>query len=318
MKTFEGNGGFNFGFPWGAGKVIWLDPANGSDAFDGTAPTYAFATLAAAYAAATAGKNDVILLIGDGGTSATARVDAAFTWAKAATHLIGLCSPVLYSQRARIAPTATSTAVANFFTISASGCYFRNIQWFHGYNTGTTAEICMTITGSRNSFQNCHLAGIGDTTGSASAASRSLKISTGGENYFEDCVIGIDTITRSAANASLELAGATPRNVFRNCTFPFMTSSATALGILGTGSGCVDRSNSFENCKFINAVRSTSTVMTVLASFTSASPGGMLVFDPLCLLIGVTDWADANGFANSVVGMAAPSAGAGGIAVIPS
>lgn len=297
----------------------YLDPVNGDDANNGLSPSAAVLTLAAAYALTTPGQNDAIILIGNGAASGTLRVDASFTWSKDATHLIGICSPVLFSQRARIAPTGATTAFSPFFTISGNGCIFQNLQLFFGFDTGTATEINLTVTGSRNYFGNCHIAGIGDAAAAGGTGSRSLVIGSGGsgENVFENCVIGIDTVTRSVANASLEFVGATPRNVFRNCIFPLMTSAAGVLGILGTGNGCVDRSNVFENCMFLNAVSSTSTVMTVLASFTTASPGGNLIFRD-CMLVGIGEWGDANALANSYVDMAAPSASAGGIGVNPS
>lgn len=299
------------------GNIVWLDPEAGANTNDGTTPTAAKQTLAAAYALLREGKNDVVALIGDGTTGGTARVDAAFTWSKNAAHLIGISSGVNISNRSRIAPTGSTTAFANFFTVSGNGCLFQNLQWFHGFNTGTTSAICLTVTGGRNMFVGCHIAGMGDAASAQNAGSRNVKISGTGENMFIGCTIGIDTVTRTVANASVELAGATPRNQFIDCVFPFMTSSATVLGILGTGNGCVDRFNNFVRCLFLNATKSTSTVMTVLASFTTASPGGMLVFS-YCTVIGVTDFGDANGLANSFVDMAAPSASAGGIGVAPS
>lgn len=318
LRTLNDAGVLDNLLEYGIGKRFFCDPANGNDLQDGLSPATAVQTLAAAYALCTAGKNDIVYLIGDGATTATARVDAAFTWAKNATHLVGVCSPVLFSQRARIAPTPTATAFANFFTVSANGCVFQNIQWFHGFNTGTTLAIAVTVTGSRNYFKNCHIAGMGDAASAQNTGSRSLKIGSGGsgENVFEDCVIGIDTITRTVANASLELAGATPRNTFRRCYFPFMTSNAGVLGILGTGAGCIDRTNFFEDCMFVNAIKSTSTQMTVLASLTSASPGGLLYFKG-CAMIGATKFGDTNALANSYLDMAAPSAAAGGLGVNP-
>lgn len=302
------------------GNVYFLDPANGNDGNSGTSSTAAFQTLATAYGACVAGNNDTVVLMANGATSATARVDAAFTWSKNETHLLGFCAPVLYSQRARIANTASTTAFKNFFTISGSGCIFRNIQWFQGFTAGTTAEICVTVTGSRNYFSRCHFAGMGDTDAASAqdAGSRSLKIGSAGsgENVFEDCVIGIDTVTRTVANASVEFAGATVRNVFRRCEFPFMTSNAGVLGILGTGNECIDRHQTFDNCLFINAIKSTSTQMTVLASFTTASPGGLLYFKG-CAMVGATKFGDTNALANSFIDMAAPSAAAGGLGVAP-
>ena len=278
-----------------------------------------FSTLLAAYNATTAANNDVVVLVGNGGTTGTARVEAAFTWSKSATHLIGVTAPVYYSQRARIAPTGSTTAFTPFFTISGSGCVFRNIQWWHGFDTGTTSSLNVVVSGSRNLFANCHFAGMGDAASAQSAGSRSLKIGSGGsgENVFVDCVIGIDTVTRTAANASVEFAGATARNVFRNCLFPLMTSSATVLGVLGTGNGCVDRHNVFDNCSFVNAVSSTSTAMTVLGSFTTASPGGLLLYKQ-CILVGITDYGDTNALANSYVDGFTGAAATSGIAVKPS
>ena len=304
------------GFP---GNKIYVDPANGSDNGSGNidAP---LRTLVAAYNQARDGKNDTIVLIGDGTTGATARVNSSFTWSKNAVHLVGISSGVNISNRSRIAPSSGQAAFTPYFLISGSGCLFQNIQWFIGFSTGTTNMIGINVTGSRNLFLDCHIAGLADAASAADAGSRTLKIGSGGsgENMFVNCVIGVDTVTRSAANASLEFAGATPRNQFINCVFPIMTSSAAALAVLGTGNGCVDRFNLFKNCMFMNAVKSTSTTMTVMFSFSTAAPGGMIVLDPLCLSIGATDWGDANFFSNAFVGMAAPSAAAGGLAVVPS
>ena len=132
-----------------------------------------------------------------------------------------------------------------------------------------------------------------------------------------DRVIGADTVTRGAANASVEFAGATPRNTFLRCTFPFQTDAATPLGILGTGNGCVDRWQLFQDCTFINNIKSTSTQMTVLGSFTTASPGGLVYFKG-CAMVGATKFGDTNFLANSYIDMAAVSASAGGLGVNPS
>lgn len=301
------------------GNIYVVDVINGSDASGDGSFQKPFGSLAQAYAQCVSGNNDVVLLVGNGGTSATARLSAAFTWAKNATHLIGICSPVLISQRARIAPTSGVTAFTPFFTISGSGCLFQNLQWFQGFSTGTTSQICMIVTGSRNFFKSCHIAGMGDNESAQSAGSRSLRIGSGGsgENVFEDCTIGVDTITRTQANASVEFAGATTRNTFRRCLFPIMTSAAGVLGILGTGNGCIDRSQIFDDCIFDNAIKSTSTQMTVLGSFTTASPGGMVIFKK-CAMVGVTKFGDTNFLANSFLDMPVVSAAAGGLCLAPT
>lgn len=301
------------------GTLFYCNAVTGSDNNDGLTGSTALASLSAAYGKCTSGKNDVVVLVGDGGTTASQRLSAAFTWSKNATHLVGITAPSLYSQRARIAPTSGVTAFTPFMTISGSGCIFQNIQWFHGFNTGTTAQICMPITGSRNVFKNCHIAGMGDTQSAADAGSRTLKIGSAGsgENVFEDCVIGVDTVTRSAANATIEFTAATTRNVFRRCIFPFMTSAATPLGYIGTGSENMDRHQIFDHCQFINAVQSTSTTMSGLGTL-AASSGGLLLFTS-STLVGITEFGtDATTRGQCYVDGGAPTAGTTGIAVNPT
>lgn len=323
------------GLTQGQGTVYFLDPANGNDAYNGLSPTAQSdgvtgpkRSLLGAYnvcgGSSTSGQNDTVALLANGATSGTARVDSAFTWAKNETHLIGLCSPVLLSQRARLAPSSTTTAFANFFTLSASGCAFQNIGIFDGFTTGTTSQICMTITGSRNYFRKCQIAGMGDTTSATSAGSRSLKIglSGSGENVFEDCTIGLDTVSRTGANASVEFTNGgsgsgTVRNVFRGCLFPFYSGDGNSLGILGTGANCVDRWQEFDRCTFMNAIKSGATAMTVNASFTSASAGGLVIFKD-CASVGITKFGDTTALALSYIDMAAVSASAGGLMVNPS
>lgn len=327
-------GGANIPF---TGTYYFVDPANGSDGNTGLSPSRAFSTLYKAHASMTSGANDVCYLISNGLASGSARLSLAnaqlvdssvsagtLVWSKNACHLIGITAPSNVAQRARIAPpsgtyTQATFGSGNFVTVSGSGCYFANFSVFNGFSTGGTNQIAWTDTGSRNAYENVNIFGMADAVSAADAGSRSLKIGSGGsgELTFVNCVIGGDTITRSAANASVEFSGATPRNSFKGCTFPFMTSAATPLGILGTGAGCMDRWQDFEDCRFINNIKSTSTVMTVLTSLTSASPGGLILMkNPT--LVGITDFGDTNGLANTYVDGGAPTAASTGIAVNPS
>lgn len=298
------------------GNVYYCDYLNGADSNDGQTAATAYKTLSKAYSKTVSGHNDIVVLVGNGGTTATQRLSTGFTWANSATHLIGISSPVLYSQRARIAPTAAVTAFTPFFTLSGSGCIFQNVQFFHGFDTGTTAQINFVLTGSRNYFKNCHFAGMGDTTSAGSATSRSLKIgsSGSGENLFEDCVIGLDTVTRSAANASLEFTAATTRNVFRGCLFPFQVSAGTPLGIITSASGSMDRHQVFDRCLFINNTKSTSSTMTALTTLAASSGGLILIEYSTC--VGITDWgSDATTFGQMFIDGAAPTGNTSGLAV---
>lgn len=290
------------------GNVFYCDPVNGLDTNNGQIPASAgvagvgpVQSLAAGYALLRSGYNDVLVLIGNGQASGSARI-ATFTWSKNAAHLFGVCAPSAVSQRARIANATTAglTMTANFFTVSGNGCLFSNLSWFHGAGAGQTgiaADICMTVSGQRNAFINCDFEGMGDATSAADAGSRNLKVA-GGENYFLHCNVGLDTQTRTNANASVEFSGGCARNYFENCTFPFLSGDGATLGVLGTGASCIDRWQLFRGCVFVNCIKSGGSAMTVLASLTSASPGGLLAYHD-CILIGITKFGDTNGLANS-------------------
>ena len=143
-------------------------------------------SLAAGYNLLRSGYNDVLVLIGNGQSSGSARIHATFTWSKNAAHLIGVCAPSAISQRARI---ANGTARCRLSPISSwsrgNGCLFSNLSWFQGFAAGVAAEICMTITGQRNAFLNCDFEGMGDATGATDAGSRCILIKGGGGELFQ-------------------------------------------------------------------------------------------------------------------------------------
>ena len=68
-------GGIN-GIPL-TGTWYFVDPANGSDGNEGTSPESPFQTIYRAYDKCVAGMNDVVVLIGNGSTSGTARMSTA-------------------------------------------------------------------------------------------------------------------------------------------------------------------------------------------------------------------------------------------------
>lgn len=331
VPVLGGIGGLPF-----TGNWWFVDPVNGLDGNAGNNTNLPLQTLYQALNKATANNNDVIVLIGNGATSGTARLSKALAqgidptatsgvlkWNKAATHLIGVTAPTAIAERARIAPpsgtyTASTFGSADLVEVSVQGCMFANVSLFHGFSTGGAAQICWKDTGGRNAYFGMQFGGMGDAASAADAGSRSVVISGGGENYFSRCTFGLDTVARSAANASLEFAAATPRNVFEDCLFPFQTTSATVLGILGTGATCMDRFQLFKRTMFINNIKSSSTQMTALASLTNAAPGGLLSYDPGCALVGVTKWGDTIALANSYVMSGSPTAATSGIAVNPS
>jgi hypothetical protein len=287
------------------GSVFYLDPVNGSDSNNGLAAQAGspgsgigpVQSLAAGYALLVDGHNDTLVLIGNGASTGSARI-TTFTWKKSATRLIGVCAPSAVSQRARIANPTTSglTITANFFTISGSGCLFQNISWFQGAGAGQTgiaAAILVTCTGSRNAFINCDFEGMGDSTSATDAGSRCLLISAGGqENFFSHCNFGLDTVTRTNANATVEVSGGGPRNIFEDCTFPFLSSDGLQYAFLAAGAAAMDRWVLFKRCNVI-ATNAGSGLAIAQAFKLAASVGGILCLDSGSGMFNVTAIGDA-------------------------
>lgn len=323
------------GAPFFTGNWYFVNPASGSDGNTGAAD-FPLATLYMAHSKMTAGQNDVCVLVGNGAASGSARLSTALaqsvdstattgtlTWSKNACHLVGMTAPTMCAQRARIAPpsgtyTQATFGSGNFVTVSASGCYFGNFSLFNGFSTGGTNQICWTDSGGRNYYNNVNFGGMGDAASAADAGSRSLKISgSTGESTYVNCQIGLDTVTRSAANSSIEFAGGCPRNNFINCNLPFMTSASTPLGIIVSAAAGSDRWQKFDRCSFINNVGSTSTTIAGLATL-AASMGGLILMKD-ATLVGITEFGtDATSRGQIYVDGAAPTAATSGIAVNPT
>ena len=325
------------GIPY-TGNYWFVDPVNGLDGNQGSSPGQALQSLYRAVALAADGNNDVVVLIGNGQSSGTARLSLAaaqavtpaattgvLNWNKNALHLIGVGAPSRVSQRARIAPptgvyTAATFGSGNFVVVTGSGCMFSNVSLFHGFSTGGVSQICWTDNGQRNAYWNMDFGGMGDAASAGDAGSRSVKIGLAGtgENSFYSCNFGLDTVTRGAfANATLELAGGTPRNMFQNCSFLMDTTASNPLHILGTGASCIDREQIFQDCSFLNSIKSGATTITEVGSLTSASPGGYILLKS-CTSVGATKWGDTNFLANSYVDGGAPTAASTGLGVNPS
>lgn len=322
------------GLPLTTGSVFFVDYVNGSDGNTGSADS-PLQTLYGAHDKMTAGQNDVAVIVGDGSTAATQRLSLAnaqsinpaatagtLVWSKNACHIVGMCAPTMVSQRARIAPpsgtyTAATFGSGNFVTVSASGCIFANFSVFNGFSTGGSGQIAWTDSGGRNYYSNVMFGGAADAASAQSTSSRSLLISGTGEHTFDGCEFGLDTVTRTVANATLQFSGGTARNTFRSCNFAFQTSAATPLGIVVAAAAGIDRWQKFDNCSFINNVQSTSTTMDALATL-PASAGGLLLMKN-CTLVGITEFGtDATSRGQIYVDGAAPTAGTSGIAVNPT
>lgn len=288
------------------GKVIYLNPANGSDGNTGLSPDKAVATYERGYALLTANKNEILAYTGD---SSGLTLTALAVWAKSFTHLVGLCAPTEIAQRARLF-LASTVITSPMLTVSASGCKFKNLYLFHGIaNAG--ALVCCNVTGGRNKFENIHFAGIGHATQGDTAGARSLLLTGAEENLFERCTIGVDTIARSTTNAEIEFATQATRNYFRDCKILAFADNAGHLFIKAAASS-LDRFAIFENCIFSNPILSTATTMTEAIDGNAGAGGYILLKN--CTLMGATDWEGTQTI--TYIDGAAPTGNTSGLAVV--
>lgn len=256
------------------GNIFFVNESTGSDGNTG-GPYDPLASLTQAHALCTDGNNDVVFVTG------TVHISATLVWSKSKTHLIGLAPDLRTQARARISQTGSSVFTP-LVSVTATECIFRNIGSFHGF-ADASAQVCWADSGGRNEYTRCLFGGMGNATAAAQTGGRSLTISGGtGENSFTDCQIGLDTVTRNAANASLAFLAATPRNSFLRCIFPCLTTNAGALWIT-VGSGGMDRFALFTDCAFINAVESGSTVLTAGIIANASAGGAIILQNPVSL-----------------------------------
>lgn len=276
-------------------KVFFVDQLNGSDGHRGDQPNRALATLSKAHSLMTSNRNDVAVVIGSvtgtnsniasgSGSSIGVRESATLAWSKNQCHILGI-SYNRISQRVSIRSDGTEfTPLVN---VTGDGCVFANLHAFHGYDDDS-AQICWNDGGERNAYYNVHFGGMGHQTAADNAGGRSLAI-TGvglGENYFKDCVVGLDTITRGAANSSLIISGGSTRNIFEDCIFPAHTDAASPLFVTVGASG-IDRFVLFKNCVY-NVM---GTALTQAMSIDNSAGGNVLLNN--CMAANVTEW-DAN------------------------
>ena len=106
-----------------------------------------------------------------------------------------------------------------------------------------------------------------------------MRITGSGEHIFTNCTIGVDTVARSDANASLELTGSCPRNQFINCDFPIYADAATPVFVKASTGNCNERFLKFDGCLFLNAVDGSSTTLTVGMTVGATGNGVIIMRD---------------------------------------
>ena len=270
------------------GTIFYVDATAGSDtANSGTSQGDAFATVNTAFAAATSGQHDVIIIAPTGGSGRTTEA-ASINWNKRFTHLIGSAAPSMVNPRAGM--SFTSAATTPSFTISENGCIFKNITiaQFNDVN------VLLELTGDRNYFGNVHFAGIGNADAGDDNSARVVDFNGGEENTFDGCMFGLNTVNRTGTNYTLEFRSGqgNARNIFRNCFFDMFPDADAPRHVL-VGNGGVDRWAFFDNCIFNdNSDMAAATVQAdVFETSTVSDQGGILIVKD-CMNVTATGWAN--------------------------
>ena len=273
-----------FGPPITQGQAWFVAPYSGSDTASGRRPNQPLKTLAAALSKATANRNDVVYVFSESntGTLTTDYQAATLDWNKDAVHLIGVNGSPVLGQRSRVAFKSTYVTASNLITISANNCMIANMEFFAGVASANPTG-CMYLTGDRNHFVNCQISGIGDDL-MDTAGAYSLWMYGAHENLFENCYIGLDTVSRgSAANAEILLTApnnaGNARNIFRKCMIAgWCMSAGNYLFLSANAAGAIGRWLLFDDCVFHNTGTSVATgVQMTQAMQIHAAAGGHVI-----------------------------------------
>jgi hypothetical protein len=300
------------------GINIYVKPSTGNDGNSGLTPAAAVKTLVKALSLATANQNDTVYMFAESNTAAstTDYQSTTLDWNKDMVHLIGVNAGQRMSHRSRIALISTYDTASNLMTVSADGCRFENLEILEGV-AGTNPTGCLRVTGTRNNFVNCHIAGIGNAANDIAGAYSLMLTGNATENNFENCVIGLDTVARgSAANAEIYLVGTgggskPARNVFKGCYIIGMAENATNYSFVDAT--YLDRFVIFDNCIFTNPTTNVGGATVVTYAIRNTTANGVIIMH-LTSVVGCTDLADNEGMIYCNLGL--PTAADAGLSVV--
>jgi len=292
--------------PYIRGRWYFVCPGYGDDGASGKTPLEALESFVEAEDRVTDGAGDGICLLSYGTTSAdtTSYLTAAVTFDKSNVTVFGVCAPVPFAQRARIANDTATLTLASLMTVSGSNNRFINMS-ITNYGTNVAAVGGVIVSGSRNYFDNVHMLGGGHATPGIVVGANSLTL-TGSENLFNRCEFGTDTFDRGdSAGGEIILSSGGARNRFVECETLTQRSAGTTAGAikLGGSGDCITRDVVFERCRFL-MYREGNVAAEASVVIGTSPNNGFILFDN-CSRVGFTDWAGVatnRVFANNPVG----------------
>jgi len=226
-----------------------------------------FATLEAAYAAATTNANDVILL----SAYTTNVVATGIAWTKNRINVIGTDGGGRLIQQG--AKVELSGAVDSAYVLKVTGTRnsFRNIKIIQS-STHANALTTLQCGGEGNLYKNVSATfGVVDNLDQTNAFEVVMGEDSG---TFEDCLFGTETLLTSAARANMIIDQVTSgqeckSNIFRNCTWLISSSDSGAQSIKMAAAGDILFTNHFIKPSFIASLDSAGGVQCTRAVSTA-------------------------------------------------
>jgi len=357
------------------GRWYFVDPKKGADTSGGKSIDTALASIEEAYDRVLDGDGIALLSYGSASADSTSYLKAELTWKKDGITVFGVCAPITYTPRGRVANkkvtttadmtvaagalkiitraagsfiedgweigmtaltagnqatssvvtavaalsltvtdelvasdeeiTSVTSTMVNLITLSGDNNRFYNMSFWNG-GTSDTEIGGIYITGSRNYFNRCHIVGAAGAT--PAATHYSLKIETGKANFFEDCIIGINTIVRgNNADAEIVFKGEQSHNRFLRCEVMSYVPVGTAHAAIKSDTTASGRGAMFQDCVF-NSLDSADTPAAAHIFSTSSCPIAMKG----CACYNFTAW----GAYVYVDNAATASSAAGGLATV--
>lgn len=308
----------------GIGEIKWVVPAKSATSnyrnqleSMGVDSTDMFTLPSLAYAATTAYRNDVVLVM-PGAYAETAEI----AWSKANTHLIGLGGPNVggdYSEP-NVAIYTVTANVASTITVTGQNCQFQN---FVVENNKDDADNLTAFTVNKYGcyFRNVAFHGLMQDTQCSTAAAAALYIAGDGMYpLLENCIIGQNVWSaRTAANQGvLRFTGATRPNggIFRNCQFLSNGDVEEAAMVAMPATTSCGRGWYFDNCVFIHTDVLVGGGHNLDQVFYTVGGQKDIVLLHHCSAYGIDAWAD--GAHETILSDMAVPAATGGLGIEPT
>lgn len=259
----------------GPGKVIFVNPTNGSDSNTGLKMEKPVATIAKAYTLVTSNNHDVIVLSASSGLAESDELAVT----KNRIHFWGMDAVGrYYGQRSRWTMGVTTGTAIAIVKNTGVGNTFSNIK-FDSSDTLSTSKYAFAEGGEYTVLEHCEIY----SSGQVSVATAAQLLMNGDSAYVRKCFIGSMATAMTAANTNVLLtretiSGKVARDVtFEDCIFALKSTSATASHLHATTATDVERFLLLKNCIMMVAKLSTATVGDAIIVDSAQTEGQILL-----------------------------------------